>query len=39
MPAGTYLKEEVEKAESVLDIETLVAEALQGRERIELRHE
>ena len=30
---------EVEKAESVLDIETLVAEALQGRERIELRHE
>ncbi len=30
---------EVEKAESVLDIETLVAEALRGRERIELRHE
>ena len=30
---------EVERAESALDIETLVAEALRGRERIELRHE
>ena len=30
---------EVERAESALDIESLVAEALRGRERIELKHE